>query len=294
MSLFDRQGIPESLLAGRYQDPVNAPSDFEGDLHLLINFSSVAIDVNGEQLKMHRLVQFSTRKWLELRGELESWKTKYLAIMDEFFPSGEFETWKVCETLFPHVHATLAYRPADDDTKINWAMLLHRASWYADEVGYYDVTTELSRAALEVLEPILGADHHSTMVVANNLGLFLKRRGKVEEAEGIFRRAVEQRERVFGPEHSRTMTSLINLGDLLRILKRHEEADEMLHRVLRVREKVLGAEHPDTLGAAHNIGVLEGQGRHEAASKLFQRAHETPSHAVLLRRARENCCPNNG
>jgi hypothetical protein len=72
MSLSDRQGIPESLLAGRYQDPVNAPSDFEGDLHLLINFSLVAIDVNGEQLKMHRLVQFSTRKWLELRGELES------------------------------------------------------------------------------------------------------------------------------------------------------------------------------------------------------------------------------
>ena len=74
MSLFDRQGIPESMLDGRYQENNDANSDFEEDLHELINFSLVAMDVEGHQFEMHRLVQFSTKTWLELRGELEDWK----------------------------------------------------------------------------------------------------------------------------------------------------------------------------------------------------------------------------
>ena len=66
MSLFDRQGIPESLLGGRYQEDNDADSDFEDDLNTLTSFSLVAIDVDGHRFEMHRLVQFSTRKWLEL------------------------------------------------------------------------------------------------------------------------------------------------------------------------------------------------------------------------------------
>ncbi|KAF2175866.1 hypothetical protein K469DRAFT_52280 [Zopfia rhizophila CBS 207.26] len=71
MSLFDRQGIPESLLSGRYQEDNDASPDFEDDLNTLTSFSLVATDVDGYQFEMHRLVQFSTRKWLELQGELE-------------------------------------------------------------------------------------------------------------------------------------------------------------------------------------------------------------------------------
>jgi hypothetical protein len=62
MSLFDRQGIPKSLLDSRYQKDNNANPNFKDDLNTLTSFSLVAIDVDRHRFKMHQLVQFSTRK----------------------------------------------------------------------------------------------------------------------------------------------------------------------------------------------------------------------------------------
>jgi len=77
MSLFDPQGIPESLLDGRYEENDDASLDFEDDLNELMSLSLVATDIDGSRFEMHRLVQFSTKKWLELNQELEEWKEKY-------------------------------------------------------------------------------------------------------------------------------------------------------------------------------------------------------------------------
>lgn len=66
MSLFDRQGIPESLLHDRYWRDDGAKADFEEDIHTLTSFSLVEISAGGHEFEMHRLVQFSTKKWLEL------------------------------------------------------------------------------------------------------------------------------------------------------------------------------------------------------------------------------------
>jgi hypothetical protein len=56
MSLFNRQGIPESLLSGRYHESNDVSADFEDDLNTLLSFSLVATDVDGRHLQMHRLV----------------------------------------------------------------------------------------------------------------------------------------------------------------------------------------------------------------------------------------------
>jgi hypothetical protein len=78
MSLFDWQRIPESLLSSHYHNDNDASSDFEEDLNTLLSYSLIATDVDGHQFKMHRLVQFTTRKWLALQAELEGWKQKYV------------------------------------------------------------------------------------------------------------------------------------------------------------------------------------------------------------------------
>jgi hypothetical protein len=62
ISLFDRQGISESLLGSRYQKNNNASPDFQDNLNTLTSFSLIATDVDRHQFEMHRLVQFSTRK----------------------------------------------------------------------------------------------------------------------------------------------------------------------------------------------------------------------------------------
>lgn len=78
MSLFDRQGIPESLLRQSYQEDGEIEADFEDDISTLTSYSLVAMNTKGNEFEMHRLVQFSTKKWLELYDELEHWKERYI------------------------------------------------------------------------------------------------------------------------------------------------------------------------------------------------------------------------
>src|SRR6266480_1533634 len=137
MSLFDRQGIPESLLDGRYQENDDASSDFEDDLNTLMSFSLVTADVGGSQFEMHRLVQFLMKRWLELNEELEEWKEKYVRLMDNSYPVGRHENWAVCQVLFPHAQAVVGCRPTDTKALEAWASVLFKASWYAREMGSY-------------------------------------------------------------------------------------------------------------------------------------------------------------
>jgi hypothetical protein len=70
MSLFDREAIPESLL-NRYKEENDVDADFEDDSDMLRNFCLVGMSGRDGMFKMHRLVQFSMKKWLEQHGELE-------------------------------------------------------------------------------------------------------------------------------------------------------------------------------------------------------------------------------
>jgi hypothetical protein len=85
MCLFDRQRISESLLKKHYQRS-GKKDDFEDDIHVLCSYSLVGINVDG-QFEMHRLVQFSTKSWLELRNELEIWKEKVIEVIYDVFPT---------------------------------------------------------------------------------------------------------------------------------------------------------------------------------------------------------------
>ncbi|OCK73128.1 hypothetical protein K432DRAFT_387549, partial [Lepidopterella palustris CBS 459.81] len=269
MCLFDRQGIPELLLDGHYQDHSDASSDFEDDLNMLICFSLVEMDVDGHQFEMHRLVQFSTRKWLELQGELESWREKYVTLMDDSYPVGEHENWKECQALFPHAQAAVACRPAGISALEAWASVLFKAAWYASEVGNYSVAKEMDQAALEAREATLGTEHLDTLRSINSLGLTLQRQGKYEEAELMHQRALEGLEKAFGLEHLDTLTSMANLALTYGNQGRWKEAEELGVQVMETRKRVLGAEHPDTLNSKANLAsTYINQGRWKEAEEL--------------------------
>ncbi|KAF2678563.1 hypothetical protein K458DRAFT_348288 [Lentithecium fluviatile CBS 122367] len=264
MSLFDRQGIPEYLLSGGYQEEDNASSDFEDDLNTLTSFSLVATNVDGDQFEMHRLVQFSTRKWLELQGELEGWREKYVRLMDDSYPVGRYENWKVCQVLFPHAQATVSCRPTSSSALEAWASVLFKAAWYADDMGNYNEAEEMGRSALETREAALGVEHPDTLTSVSQLGSLgsvLSRQGKYEEAEAMHRRDLEGSEKVLGREHPDTLTSVSQLGSVLERQGKYEEAEAMHRRALEAREKVLGREHPDTLISIGNLALtLHSQG----------------------------------
>jgi tetratricopeptide (TPR) repeat protein len=274
MSLFDRQGIPESLLGGRYQEDNDADYDFEDDLNTLTSFSLVATDVDGHQFEMHRLVQFSTRKWLELQGELEGWREKYVTLMDDSYPVGRHENWKACQALFPHAQAAVACRPTGGGALEAWASVLFKVAWYTSEMGNYHEAKEMGRVALKAREATLGAEHPATLASVNSLGLVLASQGRYEEAEVMHRRALEAKEKVLGPEHPDTLTSVDNLGSVLTSQGKYEEAEVMHRRALEGYEKVLGPEHPDTLTSLYCLAYLLHQRKqYESASKLYQTAY---------------------
>ena len=246
MSLFDRQGIPEDLLRSHYQKDGDDNSDVEDDLNMLMNFSLVATDKQGHQFEMHRLVQFSTRKWLELHGELETWKGKYVRLMDDSYPVGRYENWRKCQALFPHAQAIVTCRPDDKKVQEVWASVLFKAAWYAREVGKYQVAEEMNRVALEAREAILGAEHPSTLSSMGNLASTYRNQGRWKEAEELFVQVMETRKRVLGEEHPDMLTSMANLAFTLKSQSRDDEAISLIKNCIRLQKQILGQQHPYT------------------------------------------------
>jgi tetratricopeptide (TPR) repeat protein len=273
MSLFDRQGIPDSLLYNHYQEGDDMEADFEEDMYTLASYSLVGTNVEGKEFEMHRLVQFSTKKWLELRGELEMWKESYITIMEKAFPIGRHENWTTCRRLFPHAETVLTYRPANDDYLAQWASILFNAAWYADDKGNYNTAEEMNRRALEGYKEARGMEHSDTLASMDNLALVLRHQGRYEEAEAMNRRALDGSEKVLGMEHPDTLTSVDNLALILRYQGKYGEAEAINRRALDGWEKILGKEHPHTLTSINNLATILGdQGRYKEAEAMNRRA----------------------
>lgn len=273
MSLFNRQGIPESLLGGRYNESGVDDADFEDDLNMLLSFSLVATDVDRRHFQMHRLVQFSTTKWLMLQGDLEDWKEKYVTLIDENYPDSEDENWKASQALFPHAQSAALCRPTSNAALAAWASLLSKAMVYAYEMGYYQTAQEMGRCALEARETTLGAEHAYTLSSASTLAVALRIGGKYEEAELMFRRALQGREKVLGPEDPLTLSDLNSLGLVLSERGNYEEAEYIHRKALKAQEKVLGLEHQSTLQSVGDLGaLLTKRGSYKEAELMHRRA----------------------
>jgi tetratricopeptide (TPR) repeat protein len=275
MSLFDRQGIPEALLLRFYQEDDDTEADFEDDISTLTSYSLVTTNVEGNEFEMHRLVQFSTKKWLEHHNELENWKVKYIDIMGKAFPVGRYENWTICSKMIPHAEMVLLYWPTNEVYLAQWASVLFNAAWYLCEKGNYNTAEEMNRRSLEGSEKALGKEHPNTLTSVNNLALVLRYQGKYEQAEEMNQRALEGYEKALGKEHPNTLTSVNNLALVLQYQGKYEQAEEMNQRALEGYEKALGKEHPNTLMSVNNLAlVLRYLGKYKQAEEMNRRALE--------------------
>ncbi len=230
--------------------------DFEDDICTLCSYFLIRTNTDATEFEMHRLVQFSTKSWLELRGETEKWKEKFIATMAEKFPVGQYENWTKCQKLFPHVEKALEYQPANQNYLQRWASILLNAAWYADEKGNYSIAEKMNRRAADAYEKALGPEHPGTVVSMSNLAVVLRGQGKYEAAEEMHRQALELWEKILGPEHLNTVISMNNLALVLDNQGKYEAAEEMHWQVLELRKKILGPEHPDTLTSMSNLAVV--------------------------------------
>jgi tetratricopeptide (TPR) repeat protein len=200
MSMFDRQGVPISLLQNN-----TSQLDFDDALAPLLSFSLVRVEIGKRSFEMHRLVQLSMRSWLEADEQLSKWIKESIRVLTAAFPSGDYKTWADCQVLLPHAREAISHVTGDEEDVLNQAKIAFSTGWYLYLRGEYKPAEKVVRMSVEVREKMLGPEHPDTLTSVGNLGLVLERQGKYEAAEAIHRRALEGREKVLGPEHPDTL-----------------------------------------------------------------------------------------
>ncbi len=299
MSFFDRQGIPEALLKsvrgdedGRRAvdatdsddskyDSDGEPDDgseedgFDDDVATLSDFCLVSTNEEGDVFEMHRLVQLSTRKWLEAHGLQERFKGQFVARMARSFPTGDYSNWTTCQRLFPHVEAAVGYRPAEAKLEEAWATLLHNGGWYARAQGRYDMAERMVDKAKRSREKRVGREDRMTLSSASLLASTYGDQGRWAEAESLGAQVMETTKRVLGPEHHDTLASMANLASTYGDQGRWAEAESLEVQVMETTKRVLGPEHPSTLAIMGNLAsTYMDQGRWKEAEKLEIRVME--------------------
>ncbi|KAM0139134.1 hypothetical protein ACHAP3_003402 [Botrytis cinerea] len=304
MSFFDRQGIPEALLRSpdthrslhrnqkKRSDDVDdddhssistACSDddtdktsqssindeFEDDISLLQDYSFISVTADRTTFAMHRLVQLATRKWLEDQKQQENWKQQFIKNLNEELPTGEYENWVQCRTLFPHAKLALLYEPEEQNSLQEWASILYKSGWYAWQMGNSEDAEKLSVKAMKVRKRIFGREHDDTLRSMAIVGLVYRFRGQWDAAEELQVQVMETRKKKLGVDHPDTLTSMNNLALTYLIQGRWDAAEELQVQVMKTRKKKLGVDHPDTLTSMSNLAsTYFNQGRLDTAEEL--------------------------
>jgi tetratricopeptide (TPR) repeat protein len=307
MSYFDRQGIPEEVLQvqlGRDEsegltkqtsgadveeseveeedredsDASETESDhvFEEAMARLQSYSFVSIGEQRGTLEMHSLVQLATRKWLEMHGQDERWKSQFSRKLNAGFPNGQYENWGRCEVLFPHAKSAERQRPAEVQSVREWAQILRKAAWYALTRGDYGEAQRMCEKSVKALSKASGKEDVETSYSLGLLASIYWNQGRWTEAEKLEVQVMETSSRVLGEEHPSTLTSMANLASTFWNQGRWTEAEKLEVQVMETSSRVLGEEHPSTLTSMANLAsTYRNQGRWTEAEKLFMQVMET-------------------
>lgn len=270
VSMFDRQGIPETLL---FEDTVVDLEKREA-LALLFQYSFLTEEkkLEGTSYSMHRLLQICARAWLMENNELSFWEGEAVSQISKRFPSGEFETWTECKILVPHARKALEYSvsPEKADAKHR---LLADLGWYEYEKGNYEISQSLFEGALAESERHLGPNHSKTLQLMEKLAIVYQHQARYDEAEILYQRTLVECEKQLGPEHLRTLQTVHNLAMVYECQRRHAEAGKLFRRALAGKLKQLGPKHLSTLRTVQNLAIVyQHQAGYNKAEALYQRA----------------------
>ncbi|CAI7654833.1 unnamed protein product [Penicillium crustosum] len=287
MSFFDRQEIPEKLIrhqpeaslkpnlelsddssAGETSE-YDVDPEFKDSITTLSDYSFISMCENCTSFTMNRLVQLTTRAWLISHGEIDQWREKFVSNLYREFPTGRYENWGKCRSLFPHVRSAISQRPESVESLLKWATLLYRGAWYASESGNIADLREMATKSRQARIKILGSEDKEALASTDMLAKAYSLEGWWGEAEQLFMQAMETRKTKLGADHPDTLASMANLASTYLKQGRWEEAEQLNVQVLMSRKTKLGADHLDTLASMANLAsTYLKQGRWEEAEQL--------------------------
>ena len=125
------------------------------------------------------------------------------------------------------------------------------------------------------------AKHPQTLTVMSNLAELLKARGRLGEAEKLFRSTLETSRRAVGDDALKTALLMNGLAGVLLRTGELDEAETLYRNALQIRQRKLSEEHRDTLISLANLGnLLRAREKWDEAEPVLRKALE------LLRRTR--------
>ncbi|KFA56252.1 hypothetical protein S40293_00202 [Stachybotrys chartarum IBT 40293] len=308
MSFCDRQGIPEFLLRDQSptkqlisqtvqtedireteeEDMENKGSDddstemqsnksendgfdgFEDDVLMLRNYSFITANEDGCTFEMHRLVQLAMLEWLELHEQKEQWRHRFLMKLCNEMPTGKYENWAICRTLFPHAQLAAAQKPKAQDSRREWATVLYRAAWYCLEMGNGTEAERLSVLAMKARKKFLEADDEEVLWSMAMVAWAYRNQGRWKDAEELDVQVMEMSKMKLGADHPDTLISMANLASTYRNQGRWKDAEELFVQVMEMSKTKLRADHPSTLISMANLAsTYRNQGRWKDAEELF-------------------------
>ena len=116
----------------------------------------------------------------------------------------------------------------------------------------------------------------------NNVALVLKKQGKIQDAERLFRNALDIDQKTFGNAHANVSRDCMNLAMLYSDTNKFSEAEQMFKRALAIDEQMGGPDHPFVaLDLESYASMLKKCKRAPEAEALEKRAKEIQTKVVL-------------
>lgn len=251
MAVLDRQGIPKELLYAEDEQPI----EFTVALGTLLAFSLISSNKERTNFEMHRLVQVSTLRWLEMQNEKRLWQEEALRVLAKKFPEGVFNAWETCALYLPHVNAVVDNLTLKTEY-VHELDLILRTARYLREQGQHGVAGEMLRQVCLLYEKVWGEEGRQTLQCVYDQAQILDKQGHHEKAEKLHRQTLRLRSKTLGETDQDTLRSLASLADVLRSLGKYKEAEEMLSKALGLTEETLGGDHVDTVENMNNLELI--------------------------------------
>ncbi|MFI1950363.1 tetratricopeptide repeat protein [Streptomyces xinghaiensis] len=157
--------------------------------------------------------------------------------------------------LVPHALALL--RRIDDPSTLAEALAVAtRLSVALHRTGDYLSAWETARAAADLCERRLGAEHRIVLAARSRAGRALFRLGRYTGAELLLERVRAAQERLFGADDPDTLDSGHGLQLVLGNVGRRDDALALLRSTIAGRRTALGPAHPLTLRSRSSLLVL--------------------------------------
>ncbi|KAL1857530.1 hypothetical protein Daus18300_010288 [Diaporthe australafricana] len=282
MSFYQHHGVPERLLRSDDFDAF----EFEDSIAALQAFSLLDVDSVGSSYRTHRLIQVTTKWWLEQNGsvQLEEWALRALELVTLRFPPPAHapadDYWEECQSLLPHADILLqqSFDIAKQESDLEKAkLLIHTGrynAWAGDKAG--DVQRRFKRS-LDIRRSHLGLKHPDTLKSMRfhfwSL-VFLEYEYYPPDfdsqgAATLGYALLELRREVLGPRHADTIDGMSDLAGLLETREEFEESETLQREATKLSEEVNGLLHVDTFNCMEKLAsVLHSMNRFEEALEV--------------------------